>query len=217
MCGGPAAERAGDVSARQIDPLTPAGRDDNRTMATQSQHCSTLEEYLDGELRADTKSEFHAGSIFAMAGGTGTHSRLSSRMNVVLNQHLLDCEIFDSAMKLYIKPAERCVYPNTMAVCGQNTAYVTGRKDVLVNPSVIVEVLSPSSESYDRGAKSDLYRSVRSVQDILLVSQDQRLIEHFRRTEKGWSITPYVNGETIMLVTASAAVPIDEIYRNILT
>ena len=184
-------------------------------MATQPQHLYTLEEYLDLEERAEYRSEYHAGVILAMAGWTLTHSRLSSRMNYVLERHLANCQIYDSNLKIYIEKFRRSVYADAMALCGSEPRFVGKRKDIILNPGVVVEVLSPSTEDYDRGRKSDYYRSIPSVGHILLVSQELPVVEHFARGDKEtWTIRPYGTGESIPVLNVH--LPVDEIYRGIL-
>ncbi len=182
-------------------------------MATQSQQIHSLEEYLDLEEQAGYRSEYHAGNILAMSGGTATHSRLSARMVVVLDRHLSSCSVYDSSLKLYIQHSDRGLYPDAMAVC-EDLQFVKGRKDIILNPAVVVEVLSPSTEKYDRGTKSDYYRAAPSVQHILLVSQDEPFVDHFaRQTGDNWTITRYMGRDKIPLL--GTYLPLEEIFQNI--
>ncbi len=184
-------------------------------MASSLQHLYSLEEYLELEKKANYKSEFHAGEIYAMAGGTGTHSRLSSRMNAVLDRRLPGCQIFDSNLKLYIQQANQCVYPDCMAVCG-DSQFCDASHLILVNPTVIVEVLSPSTERYDKETKVFHYRSVPSIQNILLISQDRVFVEHFlRQDEHTWMILQY-NQRQSSLFLQDSEITLEEIYREIL-
>ncbi len=148
----------------------------------------SLEEYLDIEDNAKSKSEYHSGYIVAMAGGSETHSRLSVRMSSILDRVLTECRAYDSNLKLYVAKADRVFYPDAMALFGE-PEFVRGRKTIISNPTVIVEVLSSSSERRDRGSKGEYYRSVSSVQHILLVSQDRIQVDHFeRQSSDHWSV-----------------------------
>jgi Uma2 family endonuclease len=165
-------------------------------------HRYSLTEYLDLEDAAEKKSEFHAGYIVAMAAGSEPHSRIASRMNAILNRYLRTCRIYDSSLKFYIEAAARVFYPDAMALCSGH-------------PQLVVEVLSPSSERRDRGTEWDYYRSVPSVEHILLVAQDVVQIDHIERQSKDrWTITRYQSNATILIF--EAAIPVKEIYDGIL-
>ncbi len=186
-------------------------------MATQPRHSSTLEEYLERERLASEKSEFYAGEIYLMAGGTITHSRLCIRIGGMLDGLLESCQVYDSNLKLFIKQAQHCVYPDAMALCGTPEFIGTGR-DVILNPTLVAEILSPSTESYDKGAKTIYYRTVPSLQHCLLFSQDRVYVEHSERKDDGtWLITQYTQREkTIPLKSMQIEIPIRDVYRNIL-
>jgi Uma2 family endonuclease len=178
-------------------------------------HRYSLTEYLDLEDAAEKKSEFHAGYIVAMAAGSEPHSRIASRMNAILNRYLRTCRIYDSSLKFYIEAAARVFYPDAMALCSGHPQFVEGRDNVITNPSLVVEVLSPSSERRDRGTEWDYYRSVPSVEHILLVAQDVVQIDHIERQSKDrWTITRYQSNATILIF--EAAIPVKEIYDGIL-
>ena len=184
-------------------------------MASSPRHVHTFEEYLELEQNAEYKSEFHDGEIYAMAGGTPAHSRISVRIAGLLDARLRGCSVYDSNLNLYIEQMNRGVYPDCMALCGE-PLFWNNRRDVILNPTVVVEVLSPSTEDYDRGTKALYYRGVSSIQHILLISQDRVLIDHFsRQDDHTWTITQYsVPANSIRLLEAE--IPVAEIYRNIL-
>lgn len=184
-------------------------------MASRPQPHQTFEEYLELERRAEYKSEYHGGDIYAMSGGTLLHSRLSARMCAVLDRHFPTCQTLDSNLKVYVRQADRCFYPDAMLLCGEPEFY-DAHQDVITNPLLVVEVLSPSTRRYDQGAKADCYRSVPSIEHILLISQDQVFLEHFARQQnQTWIITSYSDrGSAVSL--PNVALPIDEIYGGIL-
>ena len=186
-------------------------------MATQPKTLVTLDDYLEAERRADYKSEYYDGEIFAMYGGTHDHSRLSARLTMIFGRLFDSCEIFDSNLKLYLEQTRQCVYPDSMVLCGQ-PEFLDNRKDVILNPTLVAEVLSPSTESYDKRIKAFLYRSIPSLKDCLLVSQDRPYIEHFsRQSNDSWLIKQYADlCATIPLTDLGIELSIAEIYRNIL-
>ena len=184
-------------------------------MATSPKHLYTYDEYLELEGKADYKSEFHAGEIYAMSGGTPMHARLSARIAGLLDRALPACQVYDSNLKLYIERVNEGVYPDCMVICGE-VEFWKNRKDVIVNPTLVVEVLSPSTEQYDQGVKSVYYRSVPSLRHILLVSQDKILIDHFvRQDDRTWIVTRHNARPDVIPVLGSELI-LEEIYRNIL-
>lgn len=185
-------------------------------MATQplSPHCN-LEEFLDFEETSDQRHEFLDGKIAPVLAGTETHSELSVSMTSVLRQHFFPkCRVYDSRLMLHIAMIGRPVYPDAMVLCGE-PEYFEGRRTVITNPSLVVEVLSPSSGKYDRGPKTDYYRSVPSVRDILLLHQDKHLVEHFERVSIQWTITPYSAG--MVFPVRDITLSVSEIYEGILS
>ncbi len=135
------------------------------SMATQPIHSYTFEEYLELERKAEFKSEYRAGQIVAMSGGSARHSQLSVRMIILLSRHANGCTVFDSNLRLYIEHYNESTYPDAMLICGE-LQYWKGQSDVVTNPTAVVEVSSPSTEKYDRATKSGYYRSVPSMQNI---------------------------------------------------
>ncbi len=186
-------------------------------MATQPRRLATLNEYLEAERLADHKSEYHDGEIFGMSGGTFNHSLLSVRLITILARLLDSCKIFDSNLRLYLEQTRQCVYPDAMVLCG-HPEFLDNRKDVLLNPILVVEVLSPSTQAYDRGIKALSYRTIPSLRHCLLISQDRPNIEHPSRDLDGtWLINEYTGcNATIPLTDLSIELSTAEIYRNIL-
>ena len=186
-------------------------------MATQPRRLATLDEYLEAERLAVSKSEFHDGEIFAMSGGTRDHSRLSARLTMIFGLLLGSCEVYDSNLKLYLEQTRQCVYPDSMVLCGQ-PEFLDNKKDVLLNPTLVVEVLSPSTQAYDRGMKALSYRTIPSLRHCLLISQDRPNIEHFFRDSDGaWLVHEYNDrNATIPLADFGVELSVAEIYRNIL-
>ena len=188
-------------------------------MATEPLPRFTFEQYLEQERKAEFKSEYHAGEIYAMSGGTEPHARLSFRIAHLLELHLAGrCRVYGSDLRIYIEKQDQCVYPDAMALCGEPD-FFDQRKDVIRNPILVVEVLSPSTQAYDQAGKSVYYRSIPSLQDCLLVSQDRVYIEHSSRRENGtWILSSYttLDQTAIHLQGLSVRIPVSEIYRGIL-
>jgi len=162
----------------------------------------TKEEYLEIEEQSEFKSEYFDGEIFAMAGGTPAHSaicvNLIRRVAEAIDQK--DCIAFDSNLKLEIERADSYVYPDVMVVCGP-VELVQNRNDTVKNPLLIIEVLSPGTESFDRGKKFRYYMTLPSFKEYILVSQEKPRVEvYFRQNEKNWTYSP-VEGldETVRL------------------
>lgn len=168
-------------------------------------------EYLEWERAQATKHEYHCGEIFAMAGGSMRHNMLAISIASELRSALRErgCRVLSSDQRIGT-PDERYVYPDAVAVCGPIRTEPDA-PDVLVNPTIVVEVLSPSTEAYDRGDKWDAYQRSSSLTDYLLVSQTQVRIECFHREADGsWRYRVLGAGETIEL--AGASVSLDAIY-----
>jgi Uma2 family endonuclease len=127
------------------------------------------------------------------------------------------CEVYVSDMRVRVNPTGLFAYPDVVAVCGESR-FLDDHVDTLLNPTLIVEVLSPSTESYDRGTKFLQYRRLESLRDYVLVSQDKMLVERFTRQGQGdeWLLTEFRNpDETLRLASIDCAVPLREIYARI--
>jgi Uma2 family endonuclease len=148
----------------------------------------TRKEYLLMEASADIKSEYYQGEIFAMTGGTPNHSTICFNLTRRVGEAIdnTNCRGFESNMKLFILEADAYVYPNAMVVCG-DVKLAEDTTDAITNPVLIIEVLSPGTESFDRGRKFDYYRTIPSFKEYVLVSQDKPKVElYFRQSETVW-------------------------------
>ncbi|GMU55100.1 MAG: hypothetical protein AMXMBFR33_42460 [Candidatus Xenobia bacterium] len=142
----------------------------------------TTEEYLWLEERSETKSEYLDGEIFALTGGSLAHAQIASNLIRELGLALkgTTCRVLGSDMRVYVQRSKLFTYPDVTVVRGP-AVLLPGRKDTLCDARVIVEVLSPSTESYDRGEKFRLYQKLPSLKEYVLVPQDSRAIECWRR------------------------------------
>jgi Uma2 family endonuclease len=181
------------------------------------QRYSTPEEYLAHEREAAYKSEYIAGQVVAMSGVSREHSLINGNLFRVLSSQLLDrpCEVHASDMRVKVSARGLYTYPDIAVVCG-DTQYEDDQVDTLLNPTLIVEVLSPSTEAYDRGVKFGYYRQLPSLREYLLVAQDRMLVEHFVREDDGWLLTETTDpGAVVRLPSINCEVPLAEIYRKI--
>lgn len=176
----------------------------------------TAAEYLAFERSAPEKHELYDGEIFAMAGASPQHNRIARNLNAVLWNATRNgpCEPFQSDLRLRIPSSENYCYPDVLVVCGPLELDGT-EKDVLLNPAVICEVLSASTESYDRGGKFAQYRLIPSLTDYVLLAQDQVLIEHFaRQPDNSWLMREIRAGQVLRL-SIGCELLADEIYLKV--
>src|SRR5580698_4761492 len=140
------------------------------------------EQYLEAERAAEFRSEYYDGRIYAMSGGSWVHSvvigNLTAALVVALKKR--PCSVTSSDLRLRVSPAGLYTYPDVMVVCGE-PRFVDQRTDTVVNPALVIEVLSPSTEGYDRGFKAAQYRTIESLKEYALVSQSEARVEVFRR------------------------------------
>jgi len=187
-------------------------------MFQKQQDFYTVEEYFALEKLADYKSEYYQGEIFAMAGGSANHNRIARNVCVALSNALgsRPCEVFISDMRLLVEPKGLYTYPDVMVVCGQ-LEFVEGRTDTITNPTVIVEVLSASTEAYDRGKKFEFYRTIETFEEYVLIDQERVQLEYFHRLDdKQWMLMALNDlTETVTLQSIEVEIPLDIIYRHV--
>lgn len=178
----------------------------------------TEKEFLERERAAIDKSEFVDGEVFAMSGGTSRHSQIAVNAAAELRNALKGrpCRVFNSDLKVRAPFAGSIHYPDLSALCGP-AEYADANEDVLLNPAIIVEVLSPSTEAYDRGKKFLCYRSIPSLADYVLVASHTRLVEHFHRQSSGaWLLTTHQNdGDILALPGVGVTLRVGDIYSGV--
>ncbi|WP_437620998.1 Uma2 family endonuclease [Sorangium sp. So ce1151] len=175
------------------------------------------EEYLALERASEQKHEYANGEIFAMSGCSREHSLLAGSVQRELGNALLErpYEVHTSDMRVKIPPTGRYVYPDASVVCGE-PVFEDAEVDTLMNPNVIVEVLSDSSEAYDRGDKFAQYRSVASITDYVLVSQKAVRVEHFQRQPDGrWLLSILGPGAQLALESIGVVIEVDRVYLKV--
>lgn len=178
----------------------------------------TPEEYLAMERQAPFKSEYHAGEIFAMAGASVTHNIITLNVATQLRVQLRGgpCRPFAADMRVRVGPADLYAYPDVAVVCGERR-FADEQRDVLLNPTVIVEVLSPGTEEYDRGDKFAGYRHLESLQEYLLVAQDRPRVEQYTRQADGqWRLSEAAHLDAVMHLSSLAAdLALSEVYADV--
>ena len=187
-------------------------------MAMPASKFYTPEEYLTLEEKADYKSEYYDGEIFAMAGASTNHNRIAGNVFAALHTAFKGkpCEVFSSDVRLLVKPNGLHTYPDVMVVCGQ-VEFAEERNDIITNPIVIVEVLSASTRDYDRGGKFTLYRDLATLQDYVLVDQAEAHVEHFHKLDDGtWLLREYRGLEgSLRLHALEFEMPMRDIYEKV--
>ena len=187
-------------------------------MTAVPKHKLTAAEYLEIERKAEFKSEFYDGEMFAMSGGTYRHSRIKTKLIAALDRRLSGkrCRPTDSDMRVRVSDTGLYTYPDASVVCGR-PVFDDVQADVLLNPTVIFEVLSESTASYDRGKKFWHYRHIPSLNDYVLVSQDEPVIDHYSRQSGGGWLLQTVEGSSgvLKLPSIECELLLVEIYADI--
>jgi Uma2 family endonuclease len=178
----------------------------------------SLEEYRNLETSAETKHEYHDGEIIEMTGGSINHNRLVRNLIRLLDNALRKTiyEVFPSDLRLWIPQYNRGLYPDLMIIAGE-PLFSDNRNDEILNPCLIIEVLSPSTSSYDRGDKFRYYRSIPQLNQYLLVSQGEILIESYSKTsENHWLLQEYIPARGIIsLDSLGISLNLADIYEGI--
>ena len=169
-------------------------------------------EYLDALERSELKLEYWAGEILAMAGSTPEHEALTASIIRLLGAMLpAGCRPFGSNMKVRIPGADLTLMPDASIVCGK-VARATDDKSAVANPGLIIEVTSPPTEAFDRGAKLEQYKTLKSVRAGWIVSHSATRVTVIERQGKGWRSTERSAGEQLTLDTPALTIDVDAIY-----
>ncbi len=179
----------------------------------------TAEQYLALEREAEYKSEYFNGQIYAMSGASKDHVVIATNLIGELYAQLKGrpCRVYNSDMRVRVKPTGMYTYPDVTAICGE--PHFDEQGDTLTNPTVIIEVLSTSTEAYDRGDKFDHYRRLESFTDYVLVAQDKMQVEHFVRSGSSgdqWLLTKISSPDSALhLISIGCTVALRDIYNNV--
>lgn len=180
----------------------------------------TLEEYLQREERSMRKHEFFDGEIKPMPGAKFTHNLLATNIIAELHSALKSQKpryhVLNSDMKIRIEDFNLVVYPDSLVIC-EKPSYFQDREDIITNPLVIVEVLSRSTEKFDRDDKFVYYRSLPSFREYILVSQQMHLVDtYYKERDDFWRLTPFEGlDKTVLFRSLNVEIPMTDIYRNV--
>ncbi|MFM9264214.1 Uma2 family endonuclease [Tychonema sp. BBK16] len=176
----------------------------------------SAEEYLEGEGVSPIKHEYRRGHVYAMTGAKNPHTIISSNLIRLLGNHLLNtpCLVFTCDIKVRLEEANCYYYPDVAVTCDERDT--SSMEDFILYPSLIIEVLSPSTASFDRGDKFVDYQTASSLQEYVLITQSEIKIECFRLNESGnWVSQTYGQGDTVEFVSANFSCAINEIYQKV--
>jgi Uma2 family endonuclease len=175
-------------------------------------------EYLELERQAERKSEYFQGEMFAMAGASRWHVAIVTNVVAELGRQLKrkPCCVFLSNLRLRVTPTGLYTYPDVVVVCPE-MQFADDREDTVLNPTVIIEVLSDSTKDYDRGRKFQHYRTLPSLAEYLTVAQDSNHIEQWtRQADNRWLLSEFAGiGQTIELASIGCVLPLAEIYDKV--
>lgn len=177
----------------------------------------TIEEYLEMERASNIKHEYYKGEVFAMAGASLRHNFVFSNTfgEIGLQLKNSSCRPFGSDMRMHIPENTLFTYPDISIYCGKHTL-LDEEEDSIINPTIIIEILSKSTRDYDRGTKFNLYRDIPTLKEYMLIDTEKIGVEVFRiNTHKQWVLQEYKTlQETVQLPTVKVSVPMQAIYRD---
>jgi Uma2 family endonuclease len=181
-------------------------------------HRYTYAEYVALELRCkDVKHEFLDGEIYAMAGGSEDHSALAAEMIRALGNAVGDrpCRIHTSDLRIYVEGVGLATFPDGSVICGPMEQHAPSPEATAVNPVVLVEVTSDSSEEYDTGEKREAYQTIPTLREYVIVShRERRITIHRRGPNGGWTMRSAITGGQVEVDTLATRLAVNEIYRN---
>ncbi len=179
----------------------------------------TPEEYLEKERKAEYKSEYFDGEIFAMAGAKRNHNKVTTNVGGLIWQHLKgkDCESYSNDMRVFVPKTGLYTYLDVVVICGE-PKFQDNVFDTLLNPTLLIEVLSDTTENYDRGKKFQHYRSIESLQEYVLVSQDEARIEKYVKQGDGfWVLSEAVGLDAkIKLDAIDCELALSEVFDKVI-
>ena len=176
-------------------------------------------QYLELERAAPEKHEYFNGEIFDMAGTSEEHANIASNINASLHSQLKKrpCKSYQSDLRVYISKTGLYTYPDVLVVCGKPELLPDAYLDTLINPVLIVEVLSPSTADYDKGAKFDHYRTIESLQEYILVWQDKKRVARYTKRDDGsWVLNDFIGDEAeINLTSIDCRLTMEDVYDKV--
>lgn len=188
-------------------------------MAAIPEHRCTLEEYIELDKNSEERLVYFDGEVVSMSGGSVSHNRIA--INVITGLHsrsaTRECAVFPADMRLKVPKAPPYRYADGVVVCGSPLIEKIQGLDVLINPTLLVEILSESTEAYDRGNKFLAYQSIESFKEYLLIAQDRPYLTHYLRQSEGHWLRSDIEGleREITLLTLGESIPLSDIYANV--
>ena len=179
-------------------------------------HRYTYADYVALERESPTKHEFLDGEIYAMAGGSEEHSALAAEVLRVLGNAVGErpCRVHTSDLRIYVEAAGLATFPDGSVICGALEQHAASPAATALNPSVLLEVTSDSSEEYDTGLKLEHYQTIPSLRDIVLVSHRERRITVYQRADTGpWTARVAIDGGRVIVASLGCELVVDAIYR----
>ena len=179
----------------------------------------SVAEYLELEKANDVKYEYHDGAVYAMAGSSPNHYTICGNIFYELESAFRNgkksCRTFNTDAKVRIETKNSYVYPDATVVCG-DVEMSDNQPDTIINPTVIIEVLSKSTSAYDRGKKFQLYRKIKSLKEYILIEQDEARIEIFKKQGDLWQILVFEGLDAEMYIEAlEVRVSLEQVYLNV--
>ncbi len=175
------------------------------------------EEYLYLERKSTFKSEYLSGKILAMSGASRAHNFITLDIATEINIQLRDrdCEVFSGDMRVKERQSDSYFYPDVVIACGESQ-FEDDTFDTLLNPVVIIEVLSPSTEAYDKGEKFEYYKQITTLQEYILVSQDKVHVEHYQLQDMQWGLKEFHALQvTLTLSSIGCKLSLNDVYRRV--
>jgi len=188
-------------------------------MQTQKKKYISPEEYLETERKAEFKSEYYNGEMFLPTGASVKHNRISTNLTALLHNQLRHkpCSVFHSDLRVKSEKSEFYTYPDIIVVCGEPKFEEKSHMDTVLNPVIIIEILSEPTKDYDRGQKFEFYRLIPELIDYILVAQDKIHIEHFTKLrENEWLLKEFSGfTDNIQIESIKYLLSVNEIYEKI--
>jgi Uma2 family endonuclease len=175
----------------------------------------TVEEYLAAEASSEIKHEYQDGYVYAMAGASDAHVTIAGNLFVIVRNHLRGsgCRVYMSDMRVNLATRKSYYYPDVMVTCNPLDRELTHYKQ---HPCLIIEVLSTSTEAFDRGDKFTDYQQLESLQEYVLVSQSRQRVDYFQRSSQGlWVLQSYYLGDILQLTSINCSIPIVDIFEDV--
>lgn len=186
-------------------------------IASKSYTYISPEEYLEGEKISPIKHEYREGEVYAMSGASKAHDKIAVNMLAMLSSHVrgTGCSVYSSDMKVRVEAADVFYYPDVKVTCDARDDRNPDEQFIRY-PRLIVEVLSPTTQGFDRGDKFANYRLIETLQEYVLISQERMMVECFRLNAEGrWVLYPYGPGEEVHLASVEFRCPIADIYEKV--